>query len=43
LRQGKQADLIAVDGDPLEDVKVLQEKDRIRLVVAGGKTLKSLL
>jgi imidazolonepropionase-like amidohydrolase len=43
LRQGKQADLIAVDGDPLEVVKVLQEKDRIRLVVAGGKTLKSLL
>jgi len=43
LRRGKLADLIAVDGDPMEDVKVLQDKDRVRLVVASGKTLKSLL
>jgi imidazolonepropionase-like amidohydrolase len=43
LRQGKQADLIAVDGDPLEDVRVMQDRNKVRLVVAGGKTLKSLL
>ena len=43
LGQGKYADLIAVDGDPLEDVRVLQDKDRVKLVLVGGKTLKSLL
>jgi imidazolonepropionase-like amidohydrolase len=43
LKPGKFGDLIAVDGDPLEDVRVLQDKDRVRLVLAGGKTRKSLL
>jgi imidazolonepropionase-like amidohydrolase len=43
LKPGKFGDLIAVDGDPLENVRVLQDKDRVRLVLAGGKTRKSLL
>jgi imidazolonepropionase-like amidohydrolase len=43
LKPGKYGDLIAVDCDPLEDVRVLQDKDRVRLVLAGGKTRKSLL
>ncbi len=43
LNPGKYGDLIAVDGDPLDDVRVLQDKDRVRLVLAGGKTRKSLL
>jgi imidazolonepropionase-like amidohydrolase len=43
LREGKYADIIAVDGDPLDDMRVLQDKDRVKLVVAGGMTRKSLL
>jgi imidazolonepropionase-like amidohydrolase len=43
LKPGKFGDLIAVDGDPLENVRVLQDKDRVRLVLAGWKTRKSLL
>jgi len=43
LKPGKFGDLIAVDGDPLEDVRVLQDKDRVRLVLAGGWTRKNLL
>jgi imidazolonepropionase-like amidohydrolase len=37
LVKGKRADLIAVDGDPLADVRILQEPERIRLVVKDGK------
>ena len=43
LKPGKFGDLIAVDGDPLDDVRVLQDKDKVRLVLAGGKARKSLL
>jgi len=37
LEAGKWADLVAVDGNPLEDITVLQKQDRIRLVLKGGK------
>ena len=37
VEAGKIADVIAVDGNPLEDVSRLQEKERIRLVVKGGE------
>jgi imidazolonepropionase-like amidohydrolase len=37
LRSGFVADLIAVDGDPLADIRVLQEKERIKLVLQSGK------
>jgi len=36
LEKGKQADLIAVDGDPLADVKLLEDMNRIKLVIKGG-------
>jgi len=36
LEKGKQADLIVVDGNPLADVKVLEDMDRIKLVMKGG-------
>jgi imidazolonepropionase-like amidohydrolase len=38
LEPGKQADLIAVRGNPLEDVAVLQQVD---WVIQGGKVMKS--
>ena len=39
LTPGRQADLIAVDGDPLADVAVLQS---VKLVMKGGVVHKSL-
>ncbi|MYE31277.1 MAG: amidohydrolase family protein, partial [Chloroflexi bacterium] len=37
LEPGKLGDLIVVDGDPLADVKVLQERERICMVMQGGE------
>lgn len=39
LTPGKWFDAVVVDGDPLADIKVLQEKRRILLVIKGGKVL----
>jgi len=43
LEKGKLADVIAVEGDFLKDIKLLQNHDNIRLVLKKGKILKSLL
>ena len=43
VEAGKLADIVAVKGDPLEDIKLLQEHDNIRYVMRDGKTLKDLL
>ncbi len=37
VQQGKLADLTVVDGDPLQDITVLQERSRIALVMKGGE------
>lgn len=37
VEKGKFADVIVVDGDPLKDVKILQNKENVRLVVKNGK------
>jgi imidazolonepropionase-like amidohydrolase len=37
LEVGKMADLIIVDGDPLKDIKILQDKARIKMVMIGGE------
>ncbi|MEW6335193.1 MAG: amidohydrolase family protein [Thermodesulfobacteriota bacterium] len=39
LEPGKYADIIAVKGDPLSDIRVLQEKDKILIVMKEGKVL----
>jgi imidazolonepropionase-like amidohydrolase len=36
LEKGKLADLIVVDGNPLKDISVLQEKDNILAIMRGG-------
>ncbi|ETW98751.1 MAG: hypothetical protein ETSY1_17530 [Candidatus Entotheonella factor] len=36
LESSKWADVVVVEGDPLEDITVLQQQDRIRLVLKGG-------
>lgn len=37
LEPKKFADIIAVEGDPLEDIRILQERKRIKLVMKGGQ------
>jgi imidazolonepropionase-like amidohydrolase len=37
LVKGKRADFVVVDGDPLADVRILQDPARIRLVAKDGK------
>ena len=37
IEQGKIADIIIVDGNPLEDIRVIQNSERIKLVVKEGK------
>ncbi|HEU4759759.1 MAG TPA: hypothetical protein VFT91_07235 [Dehalococcoidia bacterium] len=42
MEEGKLADLIAVDGDPLSDMGVLADAGRVRLVVKEGQVVKDL-
>lgn len=37
LEAGKLADIVAVNGDPLQDIRVLQEKKNIHVVMKEGK------
>ena len=41
LETGKLADLIVVDGDPLGDIKILQDRKKIQLVMKGGEIIRS--
>jgi len=41
LETGKLADLIVVDGDPLADIKILQDRKKIQLVMKGGEIIRS--
>lgn len=43
LEPGKWADVIVVDGDPLEDIDCLQERDNVKLVLKQGVIAKDLL
>lgn len=38
LDEGKNADLVVVDGNPLDDIAVLRVQDKIRRVVLNGQT-----
>ena len=40
VEPGKLADLIAVEGNPVEDLSVLQEEERIAVVMVGGQRVK---
>jgi imidazolonepropionase-like amidohydrolase len=40
LEEGRFADFIAVDGSPLENIAILQDKTRIRSVHIGGKCMQ---
>jgi imidazolonepropionase-like amidohydrolase len=41
LEAGKFADLLIVDGDPLADIRVLQDKARLPLIMQGGRVHKN--
>jgi imidazolonepropionase-like amidohydrolase len=44
IEPGKLADLILVDGDPLQDMAVFQEyQEKITLIIQGGRLYKNLL
>jgi imidazolonepropionase-like amidohydrolase len=37
IEEGKLADLVLIDGNPLEDIEILLKREFIRLVMKGGK------
>jgi imidazolonepropionase-like amidohydrolase len=43
LEKGKLADLIVVDGNPLKDIGVLQDKNRIQVIMKEGSFYKNQL
>jgi imidazolonepropionase-like amidohydrolase len=43
IEPGKLADLLIVDGDPLADIKILQDRARLLVIMQGGKAHKNLL
>jgi imidazolonepropionase-like amidohydrolase len=42
LETGKKADVLGVDGDPIGDIRVLQDRDRLSLIVRDGHVFKNL-
>jgi imidazolonepropionase-like amidohydrolase len=43
LEVGKRADVLGVDGDPLADIRVLQDHDKLALILRDGHAFKSLM
>ncbi|MBI5289162.1 MAG: amidohydrolase family protein [Chloroflexi bacterium] len=43
IAPGKYADLLVVDGDPLADITVLQDKARLALIMQGGRAHKNTM
>ena len=43
LEKGKLADLIVVDGNPLDDIRLLQKKDKILAIMKEGFSYKCQL
>jgi imidazolonepropionase-like amidohydrolase len=43
VEEGKLADLIAVDGNPVDDITVLESPENVKLVVKEGTVMKRLL
>lgn len=40
IEVGKQADFIVVDGSPLDNIRILQDRDRLQAVYKGGELMK---
>ncbi|MBA2714658.1 MAG: amidohydrolase family protein [Rubrobacteraceae bacterium] len=41
VEEGKLADLLVVDGNPLEDISVLQEQKNLKIIMKGGRIVKN--
>ncbi len=40
VEEGKAADLLVVNGNPLEDISTLQKKDNLKMIIKGGQIVK---
>ena len=43
MRPGKLADILVVDGDPLQNIGVLRDRGKIKLIMKGGEAFKNLI
>ena len=43
VRSGKLADLLVVDGNPLDDITVLQDRANLLAIIKGGRLVKDVL
>ena len=43
LEAGKHADIVVVDGDPVADIRILQDSARIAAVIKGGRIYQGLM
>jgi len=43
VEQGKLADLLVVEGNPLDDISILQNPDNLKLIMKEGNTIKNEL
>ena len=43
VKEGALADLLLVDGNPLEDVKVVGELENLRVIIKDGQVYKNTL
>jgi len=43
LEPGKLADLLIVDGDPLADISILKDREKLLLIMQGGGVHKTAL
>ena len=43
IQEGYLADILVVDGDPLKDVSILRDRERLRLIMKDGKAHKNEL
>ena len=41
IKEGNLADCILVDGDPLEEIEVLQEHEKLNIIVINGRVHKA--
>jgi imidazolonepropionase-like amidohydrolase len=43
LEPGKLADLLVVDGNPLEDISIMEDKSNLLMIMQGGRAHKDLV
>ena len=43
IEPGLRADIVAMPGNPLEDIAVLQRRDNLKLIMKGGRVVKNRL